>query len=158
MALHNTARESDQIEEENVDLNNEISSGQFSSAVLRLAGVLHPSVSLSIGTRKLLHELMTHARVDLNGHFQSQLSHGTVHHLWDQNSAELNEIFQHYCTRDDSKAKKSNTDSPKISKKLKLNKAVGVDEVPGEFWRVIFDDFNYLVSVWVLEFVNSLWR
>ena len=117
MALHNTARESDQIEEENVDLNNEISSGQFSSAVLRLAGVLHPSVSLSIGTRKLLHELMTHARVDLNGHFQSQLSHGTVHHLWDQNSAELNEIFQHYCTRDDSKAKKSNTDSPKISNK-----------------------------------------
>ena len=35
----------------------------------------------------------------------------------------------------------------RASAKLKTNKAAGVDEVPGEFWRLIFDDCLHQMSV-----------
>ena len=45
----------------------------------------------------------------------------------------------------------------KMSMKLKLKKSCGVDEIPGEYWRVALEDGDYPLSLWLLEFCNSLW-
>ena len=45
----------------------------------------------------------------------------------------------------------------RAAKKIKGNKACGVDDVPGEFWKIIVEDSSHAISEWVLEFCCNLW-
>ena len=40
----------------------------------------------------------------------------------------------------------------KASKKLKLRKACGVDEIPSEYWRIALEDGSHPLARWILEF------
>ena len=39
------------------------------------------------------------------------------------------------------------------AKKLKLGKACGVDEVPGEYWKVALEDGFHPLAEWIFHFV-----
>ena len=43
------------------------------------------------------------------------------------------------------------------SKKLKLRKACGGDEIPPEYWRIALEDASRPLAEWILEFCNNLW-
>ena len=44
-----------------------------------------------------------------------------------------------------------------VCKKLKVNKASRIDEVPAEIWKCLLKDPEYDVAKWLFRFCNSVW-
>ena len=45
-----------------------------------------------------------------------------------------------------------------VARKFKNDSACGVDGVPAEYWKIIFDDEEHAIKTWVLDFCNSVWH